>query len=125
MTNDEEKSLTYIVGRVAELNKQIQEANWEIKEVADSAWDKAGVKSKVVRQLAREQAWDAVKREKQRQHEEAVDVCRAKLGMLADTPLGESAMTEAAKPQRRNGKSGYKGKNGKRTGIKAETAPGL
>jgi len=122
MTNDEEKSLAYIVGRVAELNTQMQEAKWEIKELADSAWEKAGVRAKVVKQLAREQAWDAVKREDQRQYEESLDECRAKLGMLADTPLGESALTETAKSQRRNGKSGYNGKNGKRTGIKPEAA---
>ena len=122
MNTDEKNNLTHIVNRYAELNRQQQEAKWEQKELADSAWDKAGVKAKVVKQLAKEQAWDAVQRETQRQHEESLDECRSALGMLLDTPLGESAMTETAKPQRGNGKSGYKGKNGKRTGMKPEAA---
>jgi uncharacterized protein (UPF0335 family) len=114
MTNDETKSLTYIVNRVAELNKAKQEADWEIKELADSAWEKCGVAAKVVKQLAKEQAWDAVKREERKQFEESLDECRAKLGMLLDTPLGESALAAAAEPQTGNGNGGYKGKRGRK-----------
>lgn len=110
MTSDETKNLTHIVGRYAELNREIQERKWEQKELADSAWEKTGVKPKVVRQLAKEQAWDAVKREEQRQYEEALDECRSKLGMLADTPLGQAEIerVEAEEPQHHLSNSKYK-----------------
>jgi len=85
-------ALSYIVGRHAELNSQIKEMKFEQKELEDSAWEKADCKPRVVKQLSKEQAWNAVKREEQKQYEESLDSCRSALGMLADLPLGEHAM---------------------------------
>jgi hypothetical protein len=93
MTPNERTALTEIVSDVKALNAKIHELKREAKERADEAWDACGVKTKVVYQLAREAAWDDVKRTEQRQYEEALDECRAALGLLADTPLGEAAQT--------------------------------
>jgi hypothetical protein len=97
MTDDEKKNLMHIVERHYLLATDIQERKWEQKELEDAAWEKAGTRPKVIRQLSKEQAFDAVKREAQRQYEESLDSCRSALGMLADLPLGEHAM-ERAKP---------------------------
>lgn len=91
MNNTERDHLTRIVERLKAINADVQSLKWEAKELADSAWEKAGVRPKVVKQLAKESAWDQVQREAQRQHEEALDTCRAALGLLADLPLGEAA----------------------------------
>jgi uncharacterized protein (UPF0335 family) len=91
MTPGERTALTQIVERTKAINAEVQALKWEAKELAESAWDKAGVRPKVVKQLAKEAAWDQVKREEQRQHEEALDQCRAALGLLADLPLGQAA----------------------------------
>ena len=79
------------VARIVAINAQVQELKWEAKEIAGAAWNKYGVKAKVVKQLAQESAWDEVQREERRQHEESLDQCRAALGLLADTPLGQAA----------------------------------
>jgi hypothetical protein len=94
MTPQEKGHLTRIVERQKAINAQIQELKWEAKDLADSAWDKCGVRPKVIRQLAKEAAWDEVQRAAQRQHEESLDACRAALGLLADTPLGQAAMDD-------------------------------
>jgi hypothetical protein len=91
MTPQEKQHLTRIVERHKAINAQIQDLKWEAKELAESAWDKCGVRPKVVKQLAKEAAWDNVQREEQRQHEESLDDCRAALGLLAETPLGQAA----------------------------------
>lgn len=107
MTDDEKKHLTHIVQRHSELAREIQERKWEQKELEASAWEKCGQKPKVVKQLSKESGWDAVKREEQRQFEEAVDQCRSALGMLADLPLGEAALSKAGEerkaPRRKRG----------------------
>ena len=100
MTEDEKKNLTHIVGRHYELAKEIQAAKREQKELEDSAWEKADCKPRVVKQLSKEQAWNAVKREEQKQYEESLDSCRSALGMLADLPLGEHAI-ERVKPEKK------------------------
>jgi hypothetical protein len=91
MTPQEKQHLTRIVERTKAINAQVQELKWEAKELADSAWDKCGVKPKVVKQLAKEAAWDQVQREERRQFEESLDQCRTALGLLADLPLGQAA----------------------------------
>jgi len=91
MTPQEKQHLTRIVNDYARMNAEIQALKWDQKELAESAWDKAGVKPNVVKQLAKESAWDNVRREEQRQLEESLDECRAALGMLADLPLGQAA----------------------------------
>jgi hypothetical protein len=91
MTPGERAELTRIVERRKAINAQIQDLKWEAKELGEAAWDKCGVKAKVVAQLAKETAWDAVQREERRQFEESLDECRAALGLLADTPLGQAA----------------------------------
>ena len=119
------KALTHIVQRIAKLNGEIKEANFEIKELADSAWEKCGKSAKAVKQLAKESAWDAVKRKAQQDLEEEVDAGRLALGMLSDTPLGEAAIDgikngagDADEPQHHatdpKYKSGAKGKKGKK-----------
>jgi hypothetical protein len=91
MTPQEKQHLTRIVNDYARMNAEIQSLKWDQKALAESAWDKAGVKPRVVKQLAKESAWDDVRREEQRQLEESLDECRAALGMLADLPLGQAA----------------------------------
>lgn len=112
LTAQERQDLIPIVNEMVKLNADEQAIRWRKKEVAESAWDTCGVQASVVKQLAKEQAWDDVQREKQRQYEEALDHARAALGALLDTPLGQAAMiseenslAEAAPPQHANGKS--------------------
>lgn len=120
------KALTHIVQRIAKLNADVKEANFEIKELADSAWEKCGKSPKAVKQLAKESAWDAVKRKAQQDLEEEIDQGRLALGMLSDTPLGEAAIdgmknngADADEPQHHatnpKYKSGAKAKKGKKT----------
>jgi hypothetical protein len=94
MTPQEKQHLTRIIERHKAINAEVQALKWEAKELAESAWDKCGVRPKVVKQLAKEAAWDVVQREEQRQHEESLDACRAALGLLADTPLGQAAQAD-------------------------------
>jgi hypothetical protein len=91
MTPQEKQHLTRIVERQKAINAEVQALKWEAKELAESAWDKCGVRPKTIKQLAKEAAWDEVQREEQRQHEESLDECRAALGLLASTPLGQAA----------------------------------
>lgn len=115
LTVDEKKALAPIVERHAKLNAEIQAKKWEQKELEESAWEKAGVDAKCVKQLSKESAWDDVKREKQRQFEEKMDHCRVALGMLLDTPLGQAAeqaeseeTSHDADEQQHNGKGSAK-----------------
>jgi hypothetical protein len=85
-------ALTKIVERVRKLNAEIKEARFEIKELADSAWEKCGYSAKAVKALAKESAWNEVEREARRQLEEEIDKGRVALGFLADTPLGQAEM---------------------------------
>jgi hypothetical protein len=85
-------ALKYIVSRHSQLNAEIKAAKFEQKELEDSAWEKCGKSAKAIRVLSKESAWDAVKREKQRQLEEEIDAGRVALGMLSDTPLGQAEM---------------------------------
>ena len=110
-------ALTYIVSRYAEVEAQIKGLKFEQKELKDSAWEKCGKSPKAITQLAKESAWDAVKRERQRQLEEEIDAGRAALGLLADTPLGEAEMQRmeeerqaGAAPKRRGRPPGSKNK---------------
>lgn len=116
-------ALTHIVARHSTLNAEIKAAKMEQKELEDSAWEKCGKSPKAIRQLSKESAWDAVKREKQRQLEEEIDQGRAALGMLADTPLGEAelARAEAQAQQQMEGKSrkGAKGNGRKKQPAEA------
>ena len=57
----------------------------------------------MLKQLAKDQGKDAEERAKQRAYEELLDDCRAALGLLADTPLGEAAAQVAAQGASTNG----------------------
>jgi hypothetical protein len=99
MTRDEEKKLEHIVERSGVLQAQIDQAKEEMKELADSAWEKCGVKPKVIKQLVKEKGWNEIERMAQHQLEESLDECRKALGMLADLPLGEHAVERKKKQQ--------------------------
>ena len=121
---NQRKSLKDHVDRIAVLNAEIQDARWEIKEVADAAFgkglistDSAAEARKVVKQLAKDQARDTKERAKQRAYEELLDNCRASLGLLADTPLGEAAAQVAAQGASTNGAAPPK-KRGRPPGSK-------
>lgn len=94
MSPEEKSKLTEIVEKYAKLNADIQAKRWDQKALAESAWEKCGVEASVVKQLAKESAFDDVKKEKQRQYEESLHQCRALLGVLLDTPLGRAAIGE-------------------------------
>jgi len=97
MTRDEEKKLEHIVERCLVLKGQIDTAKEEIKELEEAAWEKCGVKPKVIKQLVKEKGWNEIERMAQRQLEESLDECRKALGMLADLPLGEHAVERKQK----------------------------
>ena len=97
MTSEETKKLQHIVERYAQLATEIAAAREEQKELAATAWETCGVPAKVLRQLAKETAWTELERLAQRQLEDRLDQCRAALGLLGDTPLGEGALRRAAR----------------------------
>lgn len=109
-------ALTHIVARHAQLNAEIKEAKFEQKELEDSAWEKCGKSAKAIRVLSKESAWDAVKRERQRQLEEEIDAGRVALGLLADTPLGVAEIER----MEREREGSIKKANGKRRSRKAK-----
>jgi len=99
MTRDEEKKLGHIVDRCVVLQAQIDQAKEEQKELGDAAWDKCGVKPKVIKQMVKEKGWSETQRMEQRLLEESLDQCRKALGLLADLPLGEHAVERKKKQQ--------------------------
>jgi hypothetical protein len=116
VNDNRKKKLVHIVERVARLNADIKAARFEQKELCDSAWEQCEVKPKVIKQLARESAWNEVERHAQKQHEEAMDECRLALGLLADTPLGQAELqrTEAQEPQHHLTNPKYKARRNKK-----------
>lgn len=98
------------------MNAEIKEAKFEQKELEDSAWEKCGKSAKAIRVLSKESAWDAVKRERQRQLEEEIDAGRVALGLLADTPLGVAEIER----MEREREGSIKKANGKRRSRKAK-----
>ena len=97
MTSEETKKLQHIVERYAQLSAEIAAAREEQKELAATAWEPCEVPAKVLRQLAKEMSWTELERLAQRQLEERLDQCRAALGLLRETPLGEGALQRAAR----------------------------
>ena len=107
---NQRKSLKDHVDYIAARNAEIQAARWDIQEAANAAFEKGLVATesaaearKVLKQLAKDQGKDAEERAKQRAYEELLDDCRAALGLLADTPLGEAAAQVAAQGASTNG----------------------
>ena len=97
MTSDEEKNLKHIVERSVQLQQEIDERKEEMKELSEAAWEKCGVRPKVIKQCVKESGWDEIERVAQRQLEESLDQCRKALGLLADLPLGEHAQERERK----------------------------
>lgn len=121
--NPEEKiKLTDIIDKYAKLSADIQAKRWEQKELAESAWEKCGVEKSVVKQLAKEQAFDDVKKEKLRQHEESLHQCRTLLGLLLDTPLGQAAVSAEESSFDAGGLQHGNGKPAKARGKKKQPA---
>ena len=121
---NQRKSLKDHVDYIAARNAEIQAAKWDIQEAAGAAFEKGLVSTdsaaearKVLKQLAKDQGKDAEERAKQRAYEELLDNCRASLGLLADTPLGEAAAQVAAQGASTNGAAAPK-KRGRPPGSK-------
>lgn len=89
--NDTPK-LTKIVERLRSINAEVKDLKMEAKEVEDSAWEACGYSAKAVRKLAKEAAYNAVDRERQKQLEEEIERGRVALGFLSDLPLGQAEM---------------------------------
>lgn len=88
----EEKKLDDYTDRLARLMTEKKELNETINELVTEAADKCGETKKVIKALVKEKAMSEIERAEQRLHEERVDHLRAKLGLLADLPLGEAAV---------------------------------
>lgn len=101
MNRDEEKKLEHIVERCLFLKGEVEQRKEEIKELEEAAWEKCGVKPKVIKQLVKEKGWNEIERMAQRQLEESLDSCRKALGLLADLPLGEHAVERTKKQQKK------------------------
>jgi uncharacterized protein (UPF0335 family) len=89
MDSATKKKLKPIVERIAQLMKEKNDLDDEIKELVEEAQEKCDVQPKVTRQLAKETNWNEVDRTRQRLLEEELDDARTALGLLADTPLGQ------------------------------------
>lgn len=86
-------ALKSYVDRVTRLLEERDALNGDIKEVYDEAKE-AGFVTKILRQIVREARLDGQERN---DHYAILDAYRHALGLLADTPLGEAAMRQAAK----------------------------
>jgi uncharacterized protein (UPF0335 family) len=85
-------ALQRYVGRVLSLHAERKSLNDDIGVVYEEAKN-AGFVPKILRQIVREQQMEADEREA---HYNLLDTYRHALGMLADTPLGASAIERAA-----------------------------
>jgi uncharacterized protein (UPF0335 family) len=90
------EALNRYVGRVLSLHEERAELNASIAEVYEEAKN-AGFVTKIIRQIVTEKKMEADERHS---HYDLLDTYRHALGMLADTPLGEAAMTRAAPLER-------------------------
>lgn len=86
-----DQRLLSIVERIENLEEERRGIGKDIKDIYAEA-KSAGYDVKVLRAMIRERAEDAAKRAERLA---LMDVYRAALGMLADTPLGAAAMDRA------------------------------
>jgi len=85
-------ALQSLVRRLSSLYDDRDEINQDVREVYKEA-KKAGLNLPILREIVREYRTDSKAREARYA---ALDTYRHALGMLADTPLGESALARAA-----------------------------
>jgi uncharacterized protein (UPF0335 family) len=97
MNQDDKKKLDTYTERVATLLKEKKEIDDEIGELVAEAADKLGLRKGNIRKAAKERNMDELERADQRQREEEMDQIRNALGILADTPLGEAAVSTKEK----------------------------
>lgn len=90
MNDADREKLRHIVGETARLDDEIADLREEQKELAAAA-KLIGIAPKVVKQLAKESRMDDLQRRAQIALEHSLDQCRADLGMLVGTPLGDAA----------------------------------
>lgn len=86
-----DQRLLSIVERIENLEEERRGIGKDIKDIYAEA-KSAGYDVKVLRAMIRERAEDAAKRAERLA---LMDVYRAAIGMLADTPLGAAAMDRA------------------------------
>jgi hypothetical protein len=131
VNQNEIAKLEHIVQRFAALNDEIKAAQDEQKELGQAAFDDrlihvAAVQDarKVLKRLAKERDWDEIKRMAQAQLEQALDECRAALGLLADTPLGQAAQQRPEPADHQGEKRGRGRPKGSRNKPKLATSNG-
>jgi hypothetical protein len=103
MIDDDKQRLQHIVqtyaalcGEVEGYKDSIRGCADEQKELATAASERLGLDAKALKQLVAEFRMGAEDRDLIRQREAKLDECRHALGLLADTPLGQAAMTPPA-----------------------------
>lgn len=119
LTKQAKAKLKEHVGEYASMNARVKSIKMKQVELEETAWEDCGVKPDVLRQLAKESAWDDTKRAKNRHKQQSLQVCREALGILADLPLGQAELSrvEAEKAQSKKAPAGKK-KNA-REGVSA------
>lgn len=92
MTADEKASLKSFAERIEHVNEEISSLSEDRKSIYKEAKDK-GFSTKALRQVIRERAQDATERQ---EFQAVLETYRHSLGILADLPLGKSALERAA-----------------------------
>jgi len=102
MNQDDKAKLKAVCEYVAEQFKKKKEIDDDVAEHIADAAEKLGLRKGNIRKAAKELLMDELERADRRLNEEELDQVRAALGILADTPLGESAVSAAttSKPKR-------------------------
>lgn len=109
MNQDDKAKLKAVCEYVAGRLKEKKEIDDDIAEHIADAAEKLQLRKGNIRKAAKEMLLDELERADRRLNEEELDQIRLALGILADTPLGESAVSTASdkpeKTQRRRGRN--------------------
>jgi hypothetical protein len=132
MRTEQNPELAKAVGRIVKLNAQSKDIGFEINEIADAAFEAGHIRGvpnaaaarKVLKRLAKDSIATDVEREEQRLIEEAIDECRAALGLLADTPLGQAAQQRPEPADHQGERRGRGRPKGSRNKPKLATSNG-
>lgn len=90
------KKLKSFIERISKGQEEIKDLQDELSELVTDAADATGLAKSSLRRLARETRMSNEERLAIAAEEQMIDDARAALGVLADTPLGASAMENGA-----------------------------
>lgn len=91
MSNIDEALKSYI-DRIEATEKQIDEYTQDRKDIYAEAKSK-GYEVDALKEIVKERKLDGAKRDKAKRKQDSIELYKMRLGMLADTPLGQAAIS--------------------------------